>query len=594
MGIESSKQSPPPVPKDAEAILAAESSERLPESPESPDAQLARELVEVIQADDSESLLVRKILERKLTPEAYNPLMRLLERLEDVFDLGERARIVDELAQKGVLPQDIQRGILTAFLKDERRTTDLLSRFASKEYKKAGALHGEEIPYVALAEAKERLLLGFVAEAEKIKRAYISQGKGVPEKEVQGLRSAFNSLAKPFRNYIRSELGSIALSQVDPKEPQRELSQSLLLEDIFGTLNMLDGEEQERLARDAYGLYEMMAGYYQERDIAIFSRRTPSGRPPFHISGMQELLARAWEYEIEHPGLTRRDKRFSQYLAGLEEFLLKKGHHEIKEAIRKRKRETEEGARLREQRRTIFDVNREVAEQMLDGQNVFDELKGYGEKVRGDLKADVVRLGSSADPVRDHLLVARILQAIPAMEAIQKEVEDLETGGKKSLLERIYIPPGMEHRYTADAFTKLVSERRAAFEHEIEEAADQARKGELLRTIVVAQVIEETEDRVDYALRLKLAFTDGVIGAEEYQGFLNFIEVNAMIAEAKARIYEAEADFLKRQDASRMSERDRTDREDRISDYSFKAAKMGEYAALIRQGAKAAQPMLKK
>ncbi len=576
-------------PEKLELTPEVEGAETPAESLESPESRLGRELAEVLQTDEPEPLLVQKILERKIEPEAYQPLLGLVERLEGVFALGERAHIVEESVKEG-LPQNVAAGLLNALLKDERRTIELLKRFASHEYKKAQALHGEEIPHEALAEARERILGGVVSEVERLKRPYITQGKEVPEKKAMELQEFFKSLAKPFRDYIRNELGSIVLSQVAAEGPQKEK----LLEDIYGTLRLIDGEEQEKLARDAYGLYEKLGRYFGERGIEIFKRLTPSGRPPFHISGMEEILKRAWEYEEANPALVRQDRQFLQALSGLQEFLAKKGHRGIKEAVYKRIKESRENVLIREERRSIFDINREVAELMVgDEPKIQAELKEYADTLKRRLKEDLSRLVAGS-PVYEFAAVSRIISAIPAVEEVQKEVDDLEKGVRRPFLERIYIPPEAENRYTADAFQKLVSERMVDFESKTPQAEDNAQRTELARKIAVAKILQESEDTVDYSLRLRLAFSEGVISAEEHQGFLTFVEVNAMIVEAKARMYEAEVDFLKRQDPSRMSEKDRAEREERILEYSSKARSNSEFAAFIRQGAKEARAMLKK
>lgn len=559
---------------------------------ESPEEKSGKELTAVLQADDPEKTLLRKILEKDIEPDAYQPIMRLLDRIKDVFDLGERAKIVDELSREGAIPPTIERGLLRAFLKDDSHATEFLRRFAAVEYKKAEEVHGEEIPHEALVKAREKLLLGFVAEAEKLQKQYSEEGRNVPEAEIQKLRGSFNALPKPFQSYIRNELGSIVLSQAEVENPEK----NKFLEHTYNIVRMITGEDQERLTRSSYGLYEILYGFNEKRGTKVFARRPPTGRPPFHITGLQELTARAWEYETENPNLVLENKKFSGYLAGIEDFLLEKGPREIKEQIRKRRQESEEHRHLRKERRVILDTTREVAEKVIGGEEgIIAGLKGSVEALRGELKADVVRLAISEHPVYEQSSVMRILQAVPTLEKIKEEVESLEIGGSEAMLEKIYIPPGAENRYTSDAFNKLVEARKISLEREFLQTSDLLRRGELERLIAVAKIIIETEDSADYSLRMRLALTDGIITQEEYQGFLNFIEVNAAVIEAKARAYEAETAFLQNEfDPSRLSEARRQEYETRIVQYIHEAERLNKEAAEVRRGKKEQLYVLKK
>ncbi len=558
------------------------------EKPLSPEADLGKKILQAWQSEDPYTALMDKMVAGEMPADLYRPLEQVFTRLDGIFNFAERAAELMKIGQEGILPADLYEALLHALVGDERQSFKILAGFAGRQYAQLEEKHKGKIPREELEELKEKVLIGFVAEAEKLKKEYLDQGKEIPEEKLEPLRASVDSLNKTLKGFIRSELGSIALEKAEGRKDTAKLDKT----DITAVVSILFREEQAERLEDAAALYQFLRERKKEtgQRVAVFSFGYAGDKPLFNITTMKDLAVGTRGWLRDNPPLPKQEaKKIKDHLRRLETFLLRAGHEEVKQQIKHlRERDTEAEGEKKE-RRFVLDIEKELSES-LGGKAAQERMLGLTVEQRIDtetklqhaLRELVAMNPLGAERVLKEVLFLNNLRSKLLDEGLRMVAEDPTL--KTAATEKIFVPSGEEHKYTAASFEKMLGEKKLELAQKMQSAE---RKGDLKEKEAFGKevgLIDTVNQEKNIITRLQMALVSGFISAEYYNAFTTIIEATATLTELKAKNYEAEAANLQDVDEAGLTEKQKKIRGERIRKALQNARELHELANKYREG----------
>jgi len=555
--------------KRAVLAKAEEENRPAPETQEAREIALSDTILELFYKDNPLQELVERAFSGAVDPSTYRELANLLARLEGVVDLNLRFQELDKLDKDGLLSPETSRAAALAFLKDNTKMLQFLASFVERKFTALRAEHGAKIPHEALAQVQQKLYVGFVGEAGKVRVRYqekrlgelhqqygdqipyellleAKQAKNIPEFEVREIRDAVDALPRQLKLSLQSQIGALAFEEIEGVK-----GRGFGYDEIVAHLRIPfdDGEDlADRLfaAREVYRkLYEEMKKTREEKSI-ITSR--PGGRPLFTRTNIDALDRVARRWLSRNPDLPADEREeLVRHMRVLEEFLLKHGDLEIKERVKGAQERELDRAKLHRGAKHVIDVNKEIASGGFA--TIIEGLNRHIEEVDVELKGVLAEL-QEINPLYAKGKIRRLLSLNTLKLLLIRERQELHSEDQKQ---------GVGQGVEVDASSpgnfnqklELIVEQTV---REIASAPTTLLKKELQDFCDRVRILQDTEK--NYFDRLVEAAIGGLVTADEYHAYFGYIEASAQATEIKEKEMQAYLDGLDDLDKSSLTAKD--------------------------------------
>lgn len=537
-----------------------------PESAEAKDAEqiFAASVAEVITSENPLEVLARRVIEQKIPLDYLEPLQEVQEKLDGVFGLRERTEVLLKMQQQKELPEKLFTALAMAVIAEEKSGLELLKDFLKKrkgeiedQYK------NEPPPRSVLEDLTNRAGRFLVKEAGELRGKY---GENIPEEELGKFRAGAQSIDKKTHSYARSQMGGAALQVAEADDPSRQKFVAELM-DRFG---LIFGEEQKQALVSSYELYRALWKKYEEAGMSgqEVLESKPDRRLLHTITSMDKIafLARGWLSQNQELNKEQRSELRVQ-LEALEDFLLKRGHIDIKERIAEAQKKEKRDKSMQKEVRGLVGLEQELTETYSQA-NI---LKGMEESVKEtgeDIKRGVQELVASG-PLGHRALIEKILflgslqnnKVADLLHTFSRQPQEVEPAAPLLKL-------GQEAKYTPDDL-QVVLERKAA-----------SAQGDN------AGVIGVLLRHKNYLEKIELARLLGLFSEEDKQGYLGYLEAGIAVREERARELEASIDELEGLDRSKLSAKDLERAEKEIIQRRKSVSELRNHIAEIKKGEK--------